>query len=151
LLANPLVGRADIAFVLGEVAADPGLDFYALVDSPAQAVSLAEAARAADCPRPLQLLIETGVETGRAGVRSADQALALARGIKAAGPWLSLSGVETFEGINQTRSDGRAEAGDMIDLALIAAHDIAREGLFAEDQPVLVSAGGSAFLDLCAA
>jgi D-serine dehydratase len=151
LLANPLVGRADIAFVLGEIAADPDLDFYVLADSPDQVASLAEAARAAGCPRPLQLLIETGVENGRAGVRSADQALALARGIKAAEPWLALRGVETFEGIHQTRSDARAEAGDMIDLALIAAHDIAREGLFAEDGPVLVSAGGSAFLDLCAA
>lgn len=38
----------------------------------------------------------------------------------------------------------------MIDLTLIAAHDIARAGLFA-DGPVLLSAGGSAFLDLCAA
>ena len=61
LLANPLVGRADIAFVLGEIAADPGLDFYALADSPDQVASLAEAARAAGCPRRLQLLIETGV------------------------------------------------------------------------------------------
>ena len=41
---------ADIAFVLGEIAADPDLDFYVLADSPDQVASLAEAARAAGCP-----------------------------------------------------------------------------------------------------
>jgi D-serine dehydratase len=151
LLANPLVGRADTGFVLGEIAADPDLDFYALVDSPDQVSWLAGAARDSACPRPVQLLIETGVEGGRAGVRSTDEAMILARAIRTAEPRLSLRGVETFEGIHQTRSDARAEAGDMIDLAMIAAHEIALEGLFAEDGPVLVSAGGSAFLDLCAA
>ena len=151
LLANPLVGRTDLDYVLGEIARDPGFDFYALVDSVAAIALLADAASAAGCPRPVQLLIETGVEGGRAGVRSAGNALELARRIAAAKPWLSLRGVETFEGIHQVRPDARAEASDMIDLALIAAHDIAAEGLFTPDAPILVSAGGSAFLDLCAA
>ena len=149
LLANPLLGRADADYVLGEIAADPGFDFYALVDSAAAADYLAAAARAANCPRPVQLLIETGVEGGRAGVRRADEALALARHIAGASPFLSLRGIETFEGIHQRQADARSEAADMIDRAVIAAHDIAREGLF--DGPVLVSAGGSAFLDLCVA
>ena len=76
--------------------------------------------------------------------------MALARGIKAAEPGCRCAASRRRRH-PQTRTDARAEAGDMIDLALIAAHDIAREGLFAEDGPVLVSAGGSAFLDLCAA
>lgn len=149
-LANLLTARADIALVLGEIAGDPAFDCYVLVDSLAGVELLRQAAEQAGCPRPLQLLVETGVEGGRAGVRSAAEALAVARAVAAAAPWLVLRGVETFEGIHQSRVDARAEASDMIDLALIAAHDMAREGLFGEG-PVLLSAGGSAFLDLCAA
>ena len=150
LLGNSLVGRADIDFVVGELGADPDFDFYALVDSPESVDGLAAAAQLAGLRRPVQLLIECGVEGGRAGVRTSEAAVALARRIGGAGPALSLRGVETFEGIHQTRSDARAEASDMIDRTLIAAHDIASEGLFDASGPVLLSAGGSAFLDLCA-
>ena len=151
LLGNGLIGRADIDFVLGEVAADPEFDFYALVDSPEGVDLLASAARQAALPRPVQLLIECGAEGGRAGVRTTELAVALARRIREASPWLALRGVETFEGIHQTRRDARAEAADMIDRTLIAAHDIAGEGLFDARGPVLLSAGGSAFLELCVA
>ena len=151
LLGNSLAGRADLEFVLGELAADPGFDFYALVDSPETIDGLAAAARQAGLRRPVQLLIECGVEGGRAGVRTSEAAIALARRIGDARPALALRGVETFEGIHQTRNDARAEASDMIDRTLIAAHDIASEGLFEATGPVLLSAGGSAFLDLCAA
>jgi D-serine dehydratase len=149
-LANELAGAADIAFILDEIARDAEFDFYALADSIEGAALLAEAAKQVRCPRPVQLLIETGVAGGRAGVRDAAAALALARQIKASEPWLTLRGVETFEGVRQTRDQARIEAADMIDLALVAAHDIAAEGLFAEG-PVMLTAGGSAFLDLCAA
>lgn len=143
-LANQLAGRADVDLVLGEVAADPGFDFYCLVDS-------ADAVAALGPPTsrpPLQVLVETGAVGARAGARNVAQALAAARA--AAGAGLALRGVETFEGVRQTADEARAGAGAMIDLAVAAARAIAAEGLFA-DAPVLLSAGGSAFLDLCAA
>ena len=149
-LANQLVGSADTAFVLGEIARDPKFDFYALADSAEAVAMLAEAAEQARCPRPIQLLVEIGVEGARTGLRSAAAAVALARRIKAAEPWLTLRGVETFEGVRMTREDARGEAAGMIGLAVRAAADIGKQGLFAA-APILVSAGGSAFLDLCAA
>ena len=148
-LANQLAGRADLDFVMGELAYDPSFDFFCLVDSADGAALLAEAAGRAGCERPVQVLIETGIEAGRAGVRDAAEAIALARTI-AGEPRLALRGIECFEGIRQTRPDARIEAADMIDLATIAAREIADEGLFAEGD-LLISAGGSAFLDLCAA
>ena len=150
LLASQLAAPADIAFILDELAADPELDFYALVDSAEGVALLAEQVRGGG-GRPLQLLIEAGIADGRAGVRSADAALALARTIGEAGPALALRGVETFEGVRQQQPGARGEAAGMIELALAAAEAIARERLFAESGPVLLSAGGSAFLDLCAA
>ncbi|WP_206185413.1 alanine racemase [Sphingosinicella sp. CPCC 101087] len=149
LLANQLVGRTDLDFVISEIARDPSFDFFCLVDSADGAALLVEAVERVASARPVQVLIETGLEGGRSGVRSTAEALALARAV-AAQPRLALRGVETFEGIRQARPDARLEAADMIDLALIAAHDIAAEGLFAEGE-VLISAGGSGFLDLCAA
>jgi D-serine dehydratase len=149
-LANQLVGRADTAFILEEIGSDPDFDFYALADSVEAVDCLAEAARNARCPRPVQLLVEIGAEGARTGVRNAAAALALARHIKAAKPWVGLRGVETFEGVRMTAADARAEAAGMIDAAVAATAAIGAEGLFG-DGTVLLSAGGSAFLDLCAA
>jgi len=149
-LANQLVGRADTGFVLEEIVRDSDFDFYALADSVEAIDALADTAREAGCARPVQLLVEIGVEGARTGVRNAGAALALARHIKAAEPWLALRGVETFEGVRMTGADAHAEAAGMIDAAVAAAAAIAAEGLFA-DGTLLLSAGGSAFLDLCAA
>lgn len=149
LLANQLVAKADSDFVLSEIAADPEFDFYCLVDSEAATDRLAEAARRAACPRPLQVMIETGLPGGRTGLRDPEAALPLARRIAAAAPWLSLRGIEVFEGIRQTAPNARGEAAGMIGVAVSAAEAIAQEGL-PGDGPLLLSAGGSAFLDLCA-
>ncbi len=147
-LANQLVGAADIAYVLGELASDPNFDFYCLVDSRDGAALLALAVERSGAIRPLQVLIETGARGGRAGVRSVEAAVELGRYI-AASPALSLRGVETFEGIRM-RDAGRPEAGAILDLGKAAAQALAEASAFAEG-PILISAGGSAFLDLCAA
>lgn len=147
-LANQLAGAADVDFILGEVAADPEFDFYCLVDSVEGAELLARAVERSGCARPLQVLIETGAQGGRAGVRDVEAAVAVARRI-AAVPALILRGVETFEGIRM-RDASRAEAGAILDLGVAAAQEIARAGCFG-DGAILLSAGGSAFLDLCEA
>ena len=145
LLANQLIAPADIALVASELAADPDFDFYCLADSAEGVERLARAA--VEAGRPIQLLVETGQPGARTGLRCAQEALALARRVKAAEPLLALRGVETFEGVRQ-RSGGRSEAGSMIALAAEVAEAAAREDLFAAG-PILLSAGGSAFLDLC--
>ncbi|HEX8640537.1 MAG TPA: alanine racemase [Allosphingosinicella sp.] len=146
-LANQLVGAADVDFVLDELARDPGFDFYCLIDSGEGATLLAEAVERSGCRRAVQVLVETGTEGGRAGVRSSAQAVSLAEHV-AASPALALRGVELFEGIHM-RDGGRPEACAILGLGVSAAEDIADRGLFG-DGPILVSAGGSAFLDLCA-
>jgi D-serine dehydratase len=148
-LANQLVHAADLDWIVDEMVRDPGFDFYCLADSPDGVDRLAAAAKRAALARPIKLLIETGVGGGRTGLRSIDAAVALARRVAAAAPGLDLAGVETFEGVRQAGTDARREAGEMIGLAVAAAEAIAGEGLFGEG-PVMLSAGGSAFLELCA-
>ncbi len=147
-LANQLAARADIAFILGEMAADADFDFYCLADSSAGVDLLADAAARANCPRPIQLLVEAGIGSGRSGVRTAAEGIELARHIAARAPSVALRGVETFEGVRQTVDNARAEAAGMLALAVEIAEAAAGDGLFAPG-PLMLSAGGSAFLDLC--
>lgn len=143
LLANQLIGRAEIDWLCGELARDPAFDFYCLVDSVEGVRRLAAAAP----PRPIQALVELGYPGGRTGARSLDAALAVARAAKEAG--LALRGVEGFEGLLEAADPAEQERRivEFLDAIVAAARACAAEGLFAPG-PILLSAGGSAFYDL---
>ncbi len=152
LLANQLVGRQAIAYVLDELARDPEFDFLALVDSIASVQALAAAAVRRNPGRPLMVLVECGFQGGRTGCRSIDEALAVARAVATARPHLSLAGVEGYEGA--VPSTAPAEQDERIRafvefMASVAAAASA-EGLIDAD-PVILTAGGSAWFDLVAA
>ncbi len=149
LLANQLVGASDIGYVCGELARDPGFDFYCLVDSVAGVELLAAGAAAAGPGRPVQVLVEGGLAGGRCGVRDVPTAVAVAAAVRAAGPWLRLAGVEGFEGLPVNREAGRREAAvrEFLGFLGVIASELDRRGLF-ESGEVLLSAGGSAFYDL---
>jgi D-serine dehydratase len=151
VLANQLVGARAIGYVLDEVANDPELDFYSLVDSVEHVTQLAEAARAARLARPLQLIVEGGFQGGRTGCRRLDQALAVAGAVKEAAPYLSLRGVGGYEGV--LRAADSNELDEMVRRFLDYLIEIAiaceKADLFAQGE-VLLTAGGSTFYDLVA-
>jgi D-serine dehydratase len=148
ILANELVEPASARWVAQELEADPGFDFYCLVDSIAGVRLLESAVEAADVHRRLQVLVEFGPTGGRAGCRTHEEALHVARAV-ADCPHLALAGVEAFEGVIHEKSlTGTLEAVDTFlgDLrALVLKLDVA--GLFAHVPEVMVTAGGSAFPD----
>jgi D-serine dehydratase len=147
LLANQLVGRQSIGWVLDTIRADPGFDFYCLVDSE-QGVDILERAISDDPPgRPVQLLLELGYIGGRSGIRTDDAAMALARRVaRSAG--LALRGVEAFEGIVQGSAEDETQVGGLLSRLERIARMADAECLF-QGRPIL-SAGGSAFFDLVA-
>ena len=149
VLANQLVGRQAIRYVLDELARDPGFEFYCLVDSVDGVEILARAARAHPVARPLNLLLEGGTFGGRTGCRDQATALEVARAVAVAAPDLALRGVEGFEGLIHGNTDAEQDqmVSEFITFLAGIAGACAREGLFA-DGPVLLSAGGSAFYDL---
>ncbi len=148
LLANQLVAGADIHSMLRLLHDDPDFELYALADSLAGVRRLAQAA--AKLARPLPLLVEMGLPGKRAGCRSAEQAMIVARAIAAA-PGLALAGIEGYEGL--LVSDDRAADVRAVDafvaqlVALVRQADA--EQLFGCPE-VLLSAGGSAYFDLVA-
>lgn len=147
--ASQLVGAAEIRYVCAELRRDPGFDFYCLVDSVAGVRLLAERVAAAGPGRRLNVLVEGGLAGGRCGVRSVDEAVAVAEAVRAAGAHLALVGVEGFEGLVRNEDAGRREAGVRAFLAFLVemAETLDRRGLFDVGE-VLLSAGGSAFYDL---
>ncbi|MGN6140571.1 MAG: alanine racemase, partial [Ralstonia sp.] len=66
LMANQLVGKRNMA-ILAELLADPTFEFFCLVDAADQVDQLA--AFFGKAGRPIQVLIELGVQGGRTGVR----------------------------------------------------------------------------------
>ncbi|MBL8325039.1 MAG: amino acid deaminase [Rubrivivax sp.] len=148
VLANQLVGRQAIAYVMEELARDPGFEFYTLVDSVAHVQMLASAAAAHGLARPLRLLLECGFMGGRTGARDLPTALAVARAVKACAH-LALVGVEGFEGL-LSGPDAAGKVADFLDTLVRTARAVEAEGLFAPGR-VLLSAGGSAYYDLAVA
>ena len=150
LLANQLVARADIAAVLALLHGDPDFDCIVLADSLAGVERLARAVAAHKLVRPLPVLVELGLAGKRAGCRSDQEAMAVARAIAAA-DGLALAGFEGYEGL--LVSDDRGADLRQVDAFLARLVDLVRgadaEGLFAVSE-ILVSAGGSSYFDLVA-
>ena len=152
LMANQLVGRQAIAYVLDELARDPAFEFYALADSVAGVDLLARAAERANAGRPLDLLLECGVEGGRTGCRSIEDALTVARRVADARPHLRLAGIEGYEGSVPGASESEKERNIARFVGCMGevARECVMQGLLVAD-PILLSAGGSAYFDMVTA
>jgi len=149
LLANEIIGRADITYVLDELERHPSFDFYCLVDSLEGVRRWTESAAARAIGRPVKMLIEIGYQGGRAGCRDLDTALEIARALKEAEPHVSPCGVEGFEGLHQSLPADQAarQVREFLQRIVSAAERIDAERLFAADE-IILTAGGSAFYDL---
>lgn len=149
LLANQLIGRQNIRYVLDELRGDPDFDFYCLVDSTAGLEALLDAIDANPIGRPVQLLLEVGALGARTGVRDDDEAKRLASKIGDAYPQVVLRGLETYEAIFAAKRDEEVETRVTQLLADVVrmAKWCESENLFGEGA-VILSAGGSAYFDL---
>ena len=150
LMANQLLGAAEVGAVIRLHEANPDLEFHFLVDSQAQLASIEHLAASQKLSRKLTALVELGVPGGRTGARTFDEALAVARGV-AASKAVALSGLECYEGLQITGDSGRDEI--VVAGLMQRVHDVAltcdREGLFA-GPAIILTAGGSAAFDIVA-
>ena len=149
LIANQVVDPVAMRWCFEALRADPGFALYLLVDSLEGVARLDRIACDAASPRPLSLLVELGVPGGRTGCRTIEQALDIARAVATAAPRLVLAGVEGYEGAVPGHDAASKEQAirDFVAAMGELAKRCARESLFAAD-PVLLTAGGSAFFDL---
>lgn len=148
LIANQLVARSDVRAVLQLLHEDPDFECFVLADSLAGVARLAEeiAAQSKDgaLARPLPVLVELGLSGKRAGCRTLEEAMTVARALERA-PGMLLAGFEGYEGL----LDDPAMVADFVDKLGALVLEADDEGLFGAGE-ILVSAGGSSFFDLVA-
>jgi D-serine dehydratase len=154
LIANQLVARSDLRAVLRLLHDDPDFECYVLADSLAGVARLAEEAAAQGLKRALPVLVELGLSGKRAGCRTLEEAMTVARALAGA-PGLALAGFEGYEGLISPDD----HAGDQVKHLQAVEHFVDRlcalaleaddEGLFGAAE-ILVSAGGSSYFDLVA-
>jgi D-serine deaminase-like pyridoxal phosphate-dependent protein len=149
LLANELTDATGIAWLAGELAADPGFEAYCYVDSPDGVAILDTQLRRHPAGRALPVLVEIGHAGGRTGCRTDEQALAVAKAAQASGT-LTVAGVAGYEGTiggsdeGQTLSEVAAFCRRLRGLA--DALGDALGGI--TGGPRIVTAGGSAYFDV---
>ena len=105
LMANQLVGRANMAIIARILRQDPDFTYFCIIDSPANAAHLG--AYFGEQGLTLPVLIELGPAGGRTGVRDDAQFQAVADEI-ARWPALALAGIEVYEGVLQEEQAIRA-------------------------------------------
>ncbi len=151
LIANEVLDPAGIGWLAQVMDEDPGFEVFCLVDSAASVARLDRMLAARGAGRPLPVLVELGVESGRAGARGDEEASAVAAAV-AASDRLVLAGVECFEGV--IGPGVSAAAVERVEALLGRVRALAREldaaGLFADVPEILLSAGGSVFFDRAA-
>ena len=142
LMANQLIGKQNMAIVAA-LLRDPEFEFYCLIDSAEQIDQLGS--YLSRCGAKLNVLLEVGVNGGRAGVRNREQ---LQPVLDALGKWshaIALCGVEVYEGV----LDNEAAIREFLLHALDVTKEIAAKKLF-QRTPFLLSGAGSAWYDVVA-
>src|SRR5690625_2130887 len=147
VLANQLIGKNAIAFIVNELNKDDDFDFYCLVDSIQGVNILEDQCKALGLNRKLKVLIEVGYPGGREGCRTEAEAHQVAEHVRACGH-LVLVGVEGFEGYIQAESD--AEEDELVQNYIQRLMRLCSELAPTQDDesdPWYLSVGGSAFYD----
>ena len=148
IIANQVVAAADLDGLDALVAQHSGLRVWFLVDSIAQLRCIESWATQRNSQRQFDVLLEVGIPGQRTGVRTLDEAVALAQAIHASSA-ARLGGIECYEGgLTQcnTAHDVPAVA-ELVRRVVQIAQACDAQGLLPDDAPIL-SAGGSAIFDL---
>ena len=153
VLANQLVGRQAIGYVLDELARDRHFEFCCLVDSVAgrRPAGRCRAGAQRRTPARRAARMRRARRAHRLPYASSD-ALAVARARREARPWLRLIGVEGFEGAihGATRARDRG-SGSRRFVAFIGRRRAGvqrREAYRGRHGIILLTAGGSAYFDI---
>ncbi len=141
LMANQLVGRVNLEIV-ARMLRGSNFEFYCLVDSATLVEHLADYFGKAGLR--LNVLLELGVEGGRAGVRNEEQLRETVEALARHKDAIALRGVEVYEGVLHEEAEIRA----FLKWACEVTARLHGEGQFAS-RPILTGAG-SAWFDVVA-
>lgn len=146
LLANQLVGRQHIAYIVGELVRDPDFDFMGLVDSLDQLHHITAILDTLEVTRPVKLLVEIGEDGGRTGCRNLDEARRIVAAIGESPDSVILAGIEGYEGM-LTRTD---DVRDFLEKVAGFVETLSDDD-FRHVDTITMSAGGSTYFDMVVA
>lgn len=148
VIANQILDRAFLRYLFDEREGDPNFECFHLIDSNEGIDAILAETEKRTLVRPFEVLIEVGAENGRTGVRTIEEATALATRMLAHPKAMQLRGVEGFEGSLQgvDRGDTDRRVEDLLSLMVRSAEQLDTLELFGEGE-ILLSAGGSAYFD----
>ena len=140
MLANQLINESAIEWAFESAAR--GLEFYCFVDSREGLERLNR-----DRTGNISVLVEIGADGGRSGVRSLDEAVALADEATAIAP-VRCVGVAGYEGVFiSPHNDDRGTVREYLRALVSAFERIVGLGLIEADNTPVLTAGGSACFD----
>ena len=146
MLANTLVAPAALAFIAGELS-DPAFSFRSWVDSVETVEAMEQGLAGVDLPRPIDVLVELGGAGGRTGARGVAEAARIAERVTAS-PVLRLAGTAGYEGsLGHDRSPAVLDSVRRYLAEMLELHEAVRR---LADGELIVTAGGSAYLELVA-
>jgi D-serine dehydratase len=145
LMANQLVGKANMQLIAELKAQHPASGFFCCVDSLSNAQTLA--AFFSQRGQTLDVLVELGVPGGRCGCRSVAQAEQLAQEI-AALPGLRLQGIELYEGVMHG-DDAQSKIEQFLREAAGLLRRLHQQDLLNAEQAILTGAGSSWYDVVC--
>lgn len=150
VLANQVLGKAHLHTIAAEINAAPDFTLFCFVDSVAQLRNMERHLQGVTLAQPIRLLIEVGAAGGRTGVRTKDQAAALATAIASANPnHFHFAGVSAFEGAIPGIDKTPSLVSDYADLVVDIAQTLPA-ALYSGLDEFVLSGGGSAYFDLIA-
>jgi D-serine dehydratase len=142
LMANQLVGKENMS-IIGRLLDDSAFEYYCLVDSAAQIDLLGSFFRKRG--QHLHVLLELGVEGGRAGVRTQEQLQSVLDALARWSDSIALCGIEMYEGVLHDEASIRT----FLHRAVTTTQKLLEEKCF-ERTPALLSGAGSAWYDVVA-
>ncbi|HEJ7890999.1 TPA: amino acid deaminase [Serratia liquefaciens] len=145
LMANQLVGKANMRLVAELKAQHPSTLFLCCIDSLSNAQALS--AFFSQHGQTLDVLLELGVPGGRCGCRSVAQAEQLAQDI-AGLPGLRLQGIELYEGVMHG-DDAQSKIERFLRDAAGLLRELHRQRLLSGEEAILTGAGSSWYDVVC--
>jgi D-serine dehydratase len=148
LIANQVPDPLGLRWMAAEMAANPDVEIYSLVDSVPVVRLMDGALSRASAGVQLPVLVEMGVAGGRTGCRSREQAHQVAAAVRDT-RGLRLAGVAGFEGVigYDSAPSTLARVDGLLGEIRTLTGEMAARGAFAGAPEIVVSAGGSTYFD----
>lgn len=146
LVANQVVDPGAVRWAWRELQAFPEFRFFCLVDSVEGVEAIERALADEPAGRPIEVLVELGMESGRSGNRTTEGAIEVAIDVGESDR-LSLAGVEGYEGILHYEGDDFSAVDAFLHRLRELTERLADKAVFDHLSEVIVTAGGSMFPD----